>query len=285
MNGDLNATEYVASIRAARKSRWLGRPLHYHSTVSSTNDVLADMARAGSSAGAMVVTDHQSEGKGRLGRRWLAPAGTSLLFSLLFRPSWPAERATWLTMLAGLAALEAVESCVGLRARLKWPNDLMLPAGGQWLKVGGMLLEGQLVGGRWNAAILGIGINVNIQPEDIPETRLPATSLLKESGRLISRARLLGALLTNLEKGYEAAEQGHSPHQAWERELLTIGQQVTLGQQSPASNASRAEDHRPVVGIAVGTDEWGRLIVRDSEGGQHAVTAGDVTVQVDNSGD
>ncbi len=294
MKHDPNGSDYPTAIRAARKTRWLGRPLHYSATVTSTNDILVEMARSGASAGAMVVTDYQSQGKGRLGRRWLAPAGTSLLFSLLFRPSWPTERAAWITMLAGLAAQEAIRSCTGLSPRLKWPNDLMLLAGDQWLKVGGMLLEGQLADGHWDAAVLGIGINVNIGAEAIPAARSPATSLQKESGRLIDRATLLGQLLTSLENGYDAAEQGHSPHKAWEQELLTIGQSVTIGrsvtlgrsvtigqQTAPSQGGTR----EPLSGIAVGTDEWGRLIIRDQAGREHAVSAGDVTLQVDNSRD
>jgi BirA family biotin operon repressor/biotin-[acetyl-CoA-carboxylase] ligase len=179
-------------------------------------------------------------------------------------------------MLGGLAALEATKAHTSLHARLKWPNDLVLPSGGRWLKFGGMLLEGQLSDGQWVASVLGIGINVNIQPRQIPESRTPATSLLKESGSPINRARLLGALLTSLERGYEAAEQGHSPQKAWQGQLMTIGQQVTVSQL----------DKRPSLsGIAISTDAWGRLIVRDADGQEHAVAAGDVTLQVDNSGD
>jgi BirA family biotin operon repressor/biotin-[acetyl-CoA-carboxylase] ligase len=288
MNADLKEMEYAASIRAARNTRWLGQPMHYQPAVTSTNDVLADLAMAGAEAGAMVIANYQSKGKGRLSRRWLAPTGTSLLFSLLFRPAWPPERAVWLTMLAGLAALDAIEACAGLRPRLKWPNDLMLPAGDRWLKCGGVLLEGQLADGRWDAAILGIGINVNIRPDDIPVARLPATSLLKESGRLIDRAALLGELLTNLERGYEAAEHGRSPHQAWERKLVTLGQQVTLHEHAISdrqATKSQIADPRPLSGIAVRTDEWGRLIIRDRGGHEHTVSAGDVTVLVDNSRD
>ncbi|MFN2223356.1 MAG: biotin--[acetyl-CoA-carboxylase] ligase [Candidatus Promineifilaceae bacterium] len=294
MDADLNTKEYAASIQAARKTRWLGWPLHYFPSATSTNDILADLAQAGEQAGAMVVTDYQSKGRGRLGRRWIAPARTSLLISLLFRPSWPAERAAWLTMLAGLSALEAIESCTGLRPRLKWPNDLLLRSGEQWLKCGGILLEGQMANGRWEAAIVGIGINVNIKPKDIPPARLPATSLLKESGHIVSRARLLGEILTSLEKRYEAAEQGHSPHQAWERELMTLGKQVVLNRQANTDRQVNADwqvaepkvaTPQPLIGIAVRTDEWGRLIILDRSGREHAVSAGDVTLLVDNSGD
>lgn len=177
-------------------------------------------------------------------------------------------------MVAGLAVIDAVESLTDLTPKLKWPNDFMLPAGDGWLKFGGMLLEGQLTDGRWEASILGIGINVNVEPGHIPLTRWPATSLLKESGREIDRALLLGALLDKLESGYEQADRGLSPRQAWQSKLVTIGRKVTVVQ---------AGNRPPLAGVAERTDEWGRLMVRDSHGREHAISAGDVSLQVDNS--
>jgi BirA family biotin operon repressor/biotin-[acetyl-CoA-carboxylase] ligase len=276
MNGQSGELDYPTLIRTNRKTRWLGTPLQYFASVTSTNDVLAESAREGAQAGALVVADFQSQGKGRLGRRWLAPPGTSLLFSLLLRPKWPPERTTWLTMMAGVATVEAIASLSGLSPKLKWPNDLMLPADGQWLKVGGMLLEGSVAGGHLEAAILGIGINVNIRPEHIPAARWPATSLLRETGRVIDRAALLNDLLLRLEKHYEAADDGGSPWPAWERKLVTIGQKVTFSQD---------DNRQPLSGVAVRTDEWGRLVVREQNGHEHLISAGDVTLRVDNSGD
>lgn len=276
MKDEADETTYPVSIRAGMRTKWLGRPLHYHPSVSSTNDLLAEMAAQDAPAGTLIVTDYQKQGKGRLGRRWLAPAGTSLLFSLLFRPNWPPEQAAWLTMLAGLAAVEAIESVTGLTASLKWPNDLILPAAGAWRKVGGLLLEGQFVAGRLHTAIMGIGINVNIRPDQFPAAASPATSLLIDSGRAFRREELLCQLLVSLEPGYEAAAGGQSPQVDWEKHLITLGRRVRV---------SQAKDGEPVTGVAESTDDWGRLLVRDDKGRQHTFSAGDVTLQVDNSRD
>ena len=95
MSKAFSEAPYEASIRASIKTRWLGWPLHFYAALPSTNDLLVEMAAQNAPAGSMVVTDFQSQGKGRLGRSWQAPAGTSLLFSLLFRPEWPPERSAW----------------------------------------------------------------------------------------------------------------------------------------------------------------------------------------------
>jgi len=274
MSNESSETTYAASIRASIKSRWLGRPLHYYPALPSTNDLLVEMAAQDAPAGSMIVTDFQSQGKGRLGRSWLAPAGTSLLFSVLFRPDWPPERAAWLTMIAGLAAVEAIESVTGLPTNLKWPNDLVMPAGNRWRKVGGLLLEGKFAADRMYAAVLGIGINVNIKSGQLPSTIYPATSLLIESGRVIRRADLLGPILESLESGYEATDRGHSPHADWQSRLINLGLRIQV---------THTGDGRTIVGIAEGTDDWGRLFVRDDSGRQHVLAAGDVSLQVDNS--
>ncbi|UCG23875.1 MAG: biotin--[acetyl-CoA-carboxylase] ligase [Chloroflexota bacterium] len=273
---EASETTYEASIRASIRSRWLGRPLHYYPALPSTNDLLAEMAVQDASAGSMVVTDFQSRGKGRLGRSWLAPAGTSLLFSLLFRPDWPPERAAWLTMIAGLATVSAIESITGLSTSLKWPNDLVLPARNQWPKVGGLLLEGTFASNRMQAAVLGIGVNVNIEPEQLPSTKYPASSLLIESGSSIRRADLLGSILESLESRYQAADQGHSPHEEWQSRLISLGRRIQV---------THSVDGRRIVGIAEGVDDWGRILVLDDGGRQHVMAAGDVTLQVDNSED
>lgn len=273
MNDESSEAAYAASIRVETGTRWLGRPLHYYPTLPSTNDLLVELAAQDAPTGSMVVTDYQSRGKGRLGRRWLAPAGTSLLFSLLFRPEWPPEQAAWLTMIAGLAAVRAIESVTGQPASLKWPNDLVLPAGNRWCKVGGLLLEGQFSADRMHAAVLGIGINVNIEPEQLPSTHYPASSLLIESGRVVQRASLLGSILKSLESEYEAADRGQSPHLDWQSRLITLGRRIQV---------TTSSDGRTIVGIAEGTDDWGRILVRDDSGRQHAMAAGDVTLQVDN---
>ncbi|MFZ0547641.1 MAG: biotin--[acetyl-CoA-carboxylase] ligase, partial [Candidatus Promineifilaceae bacterium] len=249
---------------------WLGTPFYYQSSLPSTNDLLKEMAEQGSPAGTMVLTDFQLQGKGRLGRRWEAPPETSLLVSLLFRPNWPAQQATWLTMIAGLAAVSAVRLETNLLPSLKWPNDLVLEVDGTWHKFGGLLLESHFENDRLAYAILGSGLNVNVPPDALPDAPTPATSLLAIIGRPINRLSLLNTYLRALEGLYKSAEKGQSPLPAWREWLITLGKPVRVSGQS---------GEQPIEGTAEDVDEWGRLLVREDNGRLHTLAAGDVTLR------
>lgn len=268
MNEPFNET----MLAAALDTNWLGRRLEYFPVIDSTNDYLRDRLTTHSGMlmphGMMVIADFQTHGRGRLNRRWLAPPHSSLTFSILFRSGWPPERANWLTMLAGLAAAQAIQDETGLAVGLKWPNDVMIERDGQWYKVGGLLLEADFGDGeKLRHAVLGIGINVNIPAGQLPTPVLyPATSLLIELGRPVSRLRLLGGILRQLEERYGAAATGETPQPAWNQKLITLGRIVHL----------ETSEQTPISGIAIATDEWGHLLVQDSAGHLHTITAGDV---------
>jgi BirA family biotin operon repressor/biotin-[acetyl-CoA-carboxylase] ligase len=263
------------AVRSLLRSEWIGQSYRYLESAGSTNDLLKRQVAAGDSAspvsGAVLLTDYQEQGRGRLNRSWEAPAQTSLLFSALFRPDWPAKRMSWLTMLAGLAVAEAIEVETKLPVFLKWPNDVVIRHDGIWRKVCGILLEGYVSPEqRLEHAILGVGINVNIPLAQLPPTVQPATSLLVAAGRPVSRLSLLVDLLQRLERLYEAADRGDSPQQQWNRRLITLGQRVEVGRVGQAI---------PLLGMAEDTDEWGRLLVRDDDGQLHTVIAADVTLR------
>ncbi|HSM57289.1 MAG TPA: biotin--[acetyl-CoA-carboxylase] ligase [Candidatus Sulfomarinibacteraceae bacterium] len=258
----------VDSVTKSLHTRWLGRHLHVFAEIDSTNRALSQLASEGAVHGTLVISDFQSRGRGRRQRRWLAPRGTSLLFSLLFRPNWRAQRANWLTMIGGLAAAHAVERMTSRRAGLKWPNDVMLATDEGWTKMGGVLLETQLSGDRVAQAILGIGLNVNIPTEQLPDTGTPVTSLLSACGQPVSRPALLATLLLSLELLYEQAAAGNSPRREWNQRLITLGHPVVV-----------SDDNEQIRGVATGTDEWGRLLVRDNAGHTHTVIAADVTLR------
>ena len=260
-----------ANVAAALTTRRLGRTYRYAAELDSTNDQMKRWAAEGAPHGAVWLADFQLAGRGRLDRRWDAPPGTSLLLSVLLRPTgWPAERGAWLTMLAGLAAAEAVEAVAKLPARLKWPNDVLIEHEGQWRKAGGLLLDAALDGDRLATSILGIGLNVNVPAGVLPDFATPATSLLAAGGQAVSRRALLVALLARLESLYEAADAGQSPAAAWSARLLTLGQAVVV---------SAAGSAVPLAGVAEGVDEWGCLLVRDAAGQLHTIAAGDVTLR------
>jgi len=168
-----------------------GDPYLYEEQTESTQLLLLD---SGFPEGAVAATEHQTAGRGRLGRRWEEPAGTSLLASVLMRP--PAGRsAPELSLVAALAAAEAIEEGTGLRARIKWPNDLLLDE----RKVAGVLAEM-----RGDTVVVGIGINVNQRRDQLAhDARVPPGSLRAASGRTHDRARLLAHVLARLERHYD----------------------------------------------------------------------------------
>ncbi len=257
---DLNAQ----TISAALTTRRLGRPTLWFARVGSTNDVAHELARGGAGDGLLVVADEQTAGRGRLHRSWWAPPGTCLLMSLLLRPGLPPARAGQLTMCLGLAAVEAIREVCGLEARLKWPNDVLHDG----RKLGGMLAELETAEGRLAYAVIGLGLNVNVdfaRPDAPGSLRLPATSLLTATGAPVDRLALLAALLRAAEALLARAEAGESLHEAWAARLDTLGRPVVV-----------ALAGRTLEGVATGVTPEGALLVRDDGGAIHTVWSGDV---------
>jgi BirA family biotin operon repressor/biotin-[acetyl-CoA-carboxylase] ligase len=279
-----NPSFSAAAITAALTTHRLGRPTLFFSSIGSTNDVCHEQAAAGAVEGVLVVADEQMAGRGRLDRRWWAPPGSSLLMSLLLRPPIPPTQAGQLTMCLGLAAAEAIEQMTGLRPVLKWPNDLLLDG----RKLGGMLTELRLTGERIEYAVLGIGINVNLEFDErshsIPMERMTtddsewssvvrrsslvntAASLSMALGRPVERLPLLVAILARCEAWYDRLLAGESPRAAWAARLDTLGRGVSVT--LPVGT---------LCGNATGINAEGALLVRDDDGQVHTIWAGDVT--------
>jgi BirA family biotin operon repressor/biotin-[acetyl-CoA-carboxylase] ligase len=259
----------IQLIRQNLTTNWLAHNLYYEPVVGSTNELLKDLARQGEAAGTLFLTDFQSRGKGRHGRKWRAPADSSLLMSILFRPVWPVNQANWISMLAALAAIKAISEATGLEPMLKWPNDIVIGRTAELRKIGGILLESEIGSDRLEWIILGMGLNINTPAHQVAGTAFPATSLSIELGKNLPRHNLLLQFLIELERLYEEADRGWSPLSAWNKRLATLGKavQVTkLGSQSILE------------GIAEATNEWGHLLVRDKDGILHTISAGDVTL-------
>ena len=251
-------------FREECNAQWIGNPFIFFEDIGSTNQYLKQqLAHLGTlSSGTLALTDYQSAGRGRLGRQWIAPPRTALLVSVALRPSFSP---VWLSMIVGLAAVEALAQPT---AQLKWPNDVMIVGqDGIWRKIAGILVELQTDGNGQVTAILGMGLNVNIEATDLPASATPATSVLVERGVAVSRERLLARWVERLEWWVDSAELGNSPQPAWNKNLITLNQPVTV------------RGGLTINGIAEGTDEWGRLLVRDSDGNLHACAAGDVTLR------
>lgn len=247
----------------------LGRAARAFEVIPSTNAVAAAWAAEGAPDGALVVAEHQTAGRGRLGRAWADEPGQNLLASVVLRPALPPERLGLVALAAGVAAAGAVEGVAGLAPALKWPNDVLL--GGR--KAGGVLVEGQLAPRGPAAVVVGVGLNVN-------QTSFPAalagraTSLAREGGRPVARAPLLAALLAALEAHADAlaADGGAGVRAAFEMRMAGRGDVATV--------AFPGSARPPLVGRALGLAEDGALRLATA-GGEVAVHAGEVTLSQD----
>ena len=225
----------------------------------STNADLLALAREGGSEGIVLIADHQTAGRGRAGRSWVAPAGASLLVSVLVRP--PASVAGLSSMAMALAASDAVDDTASFRPRLKWPNDLVWPGDGSAVdrKLAGILAEAHWPSEEEVAVVIGIGLNVN-WPAALPEElRDIATAINRVAGRDVDREDVLVHLLQRLDQRYDQLLNG-GILDAWRANSATLGRRVRvdLGAET-------------IEGIAHDITAEGHLIV-----GDRTIAVGDV---------
>ena len=233
----------------------------YRETLDSTNRLAKKLARRGAPEGTLVLTEKQTEGRGRRGRTWTSPGRVNLLLSLLLRPTLLPHEVFALTMVLALAACESVREKTGLNVFIKWPNDLYV---GQ-KKLAGILTEFALQGKGIDYVILGIGLNVNWDPISVQSTSLKA-----ETGRKISRNDLLVAILQRFEEYYHNVLSGQRDlyYEKWNALSLIMGKDVEV--ESPQER---------VEGKALRIDYDGALIILDLKGRETRIRNGDVTVK------
>jgi len=247
-----------------------GWDIHYFERVDSTNTALLEAGRQGADEGLVYITDEQTAGRGRLDRRWIAPPGTCLLLSLLFRPPEPfTYYAPRLTMLCGMAMADAVETVSGVTVQLKWPNDLILTRGDTWRKVAGMLSEIGSGADTQPFLVIGIGLNVNVSPELLPDLAPNATSLLAEGGQPAERVALLDAFLARVEAYRATLQDGADVLDLWRQRLAWMGRAVQLT--TPTGS---------VTGVAEDVDETGALWLRLPDGSRQSFSVGDVSLRI-----
>ncbi|TYO99864.1 BirA family biotin operon repressor/biotin-[acetyl-CoA-carboxylase] ligase [Geothermobacter ehrlichii] len=251
-------------IRSRLGESLVGRRVVCFERTDSTNLQALRLAEQGAEEGTVLIAEAQDAGKGRLGRSWLSPPGVNLYTSIILRPEIPPWDAPQMTFLAAMAVVRAVEEVCALSPRVKWPNDLLL--GGR--KVAGLLSELSADMDRVRAVVLGIGLNVNMSPEQIPSTlRYPATSLAIEGGRNYSRIDLACAICRHLDALYRLyRERGFEPVRlAWEANCDLIGRRVEV---SCGEGTLR--------GRVRGIDGDGALLLDGPGGGVERILAGDV---------
>lgn len=243
-------------------TRAIGRSIVCLERCGSTNDEAAQRARAGAPHGSVVVAAAQDAGRGRLGRTWWSPPGENLYASFILRLALGAEVAPPLTLAAAVAVVEAVEEASGIRAGLKWPNDLLAPA--TKAKLGGLLTElvtrpGEEAGTRAIDFVV-IGLGLNVQSRSFPtELAGRASSLALEGGRDLSRAKLLAAICDRIEHWIDR----------YLREGVAVVAAAWRTHGDPAGCRLRVQIGETLVeGQARGIDDDGALLL-DADDGRH----------------
>ncbi len=245
-------------------TKWAGKTVHFARETDSTNLWIKRLAKEGASEGTLALAEFQSAGRGRLGRSWEVPEGTSVMMSILLRPKFEPQYAPTLTLVMGMAVAKAVKN-LGFDVSIKWPNDVVV----SHKKICGILTEMGVRDGKIDYAVIGVGINVNIRefPEEMADK---ATSLYLESGREFDRSQIPGLVMEAFEEYYEkfaATCDLSGLKEEYESILANYNQPV------------RVLAKEPYEGVARGITDGGELLVEKTDGTIVAVSAGEVSVR------
>lgn len=244
----------------------LWKDIIVHDSVESTNDLAMSLAAKGGIApGTVLVADQQTRGKGRLGRIWESPAGTNIYISLTIRPELEPKDTTMLTVLAAIAGTLALKRSCSIPVSIKWPNDLVIAN----RKLGGILTEVRADPDRVALAVIGMGINVNMDYRDLPEPiRDIATSVRIETGKNHSRNEIIIQLLREFEEWYSILKkEGKKPLlDAWRKSSSTLGRKVNVVMRDVSCT-----------GIAEDIDDNGMLILKMRSGERKTISSGDIS--------
>ena len=245
-------------------TKWAGKTVHFARETDSTNLWIKRLAKEGASEGTLALAEFQSAGRGRLGRSWEVPEGTSVMMSILLRPKFEPQYAPTLTLVMGMAVAKAVKN-LGFDVSIKWPNDVVV----SHKKICGILTEMGVRDGKIDYAVIGVGINVNIKefPEEMADK---ATSLYLESGREFDRSQIPGLVMEAFEEYYEkfaATCDLSGLKEEYESILANYNQPV------------RVLAKEPYEGVARGITDGGELLVEKTDGTIIAVSAGEVSVR------
>ncbi len=253
-------------VRSRLKTAWIGQNVRYFDSIDSTNQYAKKAGEENEPEGLLVIADEQTAGKGRSGRHWTTPPGTTIAMTVLLRPKIAPERISMVTLVMGMAIAKACRDLYGLDAGIKWPNDIVING----KKLSGTLTEMSAEMTAVNYIVIGVGINVNLRefPEEIRQT---ATSVALELGHDVNRAELIAAVLDRFEQYYEIfleARDLSGLRDTYNEMLVNTGRAVRV-----------LEPGKEYTGTALGIDELGQLLVRRENDQVEKVYAGEVSVR------
>jgi BirA family biotin operon repressor/biotin-[acetyl-CoA-carboxylase] ligase len=252
------------TIRKALSLKTFGKNLLFLLTTVSTMNEARSLVADNAHEGTLIIADEQTEGKGRFNRNWISPSGVNLYVSLILRP--PTEVFAHLAIITSLALARVIREIIPQNkiVSIKWPNDLRINK----KKVAGILIE-NYIGDHQNQnySIIGIGINVNSEPDKVSEISGIATSIFQETGNLTIRTALLRSFIGELENLYLAVLAGNTMTDEWKTYLDNIGDKITV-----------KWDNNIYIGVAEDIDTNGNLILKLLDGSTKTLPAGEVTL-------
>jgi BirA family biotin operon repressor/biotin-[acetyl-CoA-carboxylase] ligase len=248
-----------SSITRGLNTGFIGQKIIYYPTLTSTMDTARQSARQGAIAGTVIIAGEQTGGRGRLQRTWLSPEG-NIAMSIILYPD--IAYLPYLIMIASLAVVSAIETIAGLKAQIKWPNDILIDG----KKVCGILIENEVKGNKVAYSVIGIGVNIDLNVADYPEISSTATSLKSKSHKDL-RIEIIRSLLIEFERLYLVLPDGKPIYEAWRARLVTLGKKVSV-----------ISGNHALEGITESVDETGALVLRLTDGSLTRVVAGDVTL-------
>ncbi|MFA6940827.1 MAG: biotin--[acetyl-CoA-carboxylase] ligase [Clostridiaceae bacterium] len=252
-------------IRAYLKTNRIGKKIIYKKSIDSTNSECKRIADV-ESEGTAVVGEEQLKGRGRLGRTWTSPLYKGIFVSIILKPDIDMEKAPKITSIGAAAVLLALKD-IGIECQVKWPNDIVING----KKVCGILTEMSGEINRINYIVIGIGINVNLNTDDIPEDlKDKATSLLIEKGKHIDRRILLSGLLNNFENLYDEFLKGD-----YSKTVSICRDNSSL----IGKNVKIIKNGKEAVGKAIDIDKDGALIIEHKNGEKDKIISGEVSVR------
>lgn len=258
----------AAKLMQGLQTKALGRVLRIYDEVDSTQNIAHGLVRQGAVEGTLVLAEQQNAGRGRMGRNWFSPKGKGIWMSLILKPTIAMQFTPQLTLLVAVALCRAIQAHIPRQVGIKWPNDLLIDG----KKISGILLESSAEDERLNYVIAGIGISVNLLPEDYPaELRAKATSLCIEKGERVDREQLICDFLLQLETLYELyIQQGFAPIRSlWEALTVSLHKPIRI-----------QTAHGWVEGVANAIDEMGALWVTLPNGETTKLYSGDIELLV-----
>ena len=259
MAGNMNISP--ASILKSSNTNLIGQSILYYPSLPSTMDVAKKLVEEGIAEGTVIVAGEQTGGRGRMGRKWFSPPGTSLSLSIILHPAL--SLLPKLNMVASLSVSQSVERITALEPTIKWPNDVLING----KKLSGILIETIFEGNELKAAIAGIGINIKLDPSAFPEISAISTSLSNESEREVSRREMMYSLLEEFDQLYLDLNRGEPIYERWLVRLETLGKLVQVKWGDTVDE-----------GYVEAVNADGSLVLKRSDGSVITMVAGEVTL-------